>query len=139
MSNLDGAYEDGEDDSASLDDDELFDLPEGLLSKKPLLAAALKAKSMSNLDSAYDEDDSASLDDNELFDLPDKVTFSKKPLLAAALKAKSMSNLDGACEDDLGSDSDNNNTASLSDDELFDSLKKITPCKETTSSSCTES
>jgi len=93
MSNLDDTCEYRQDDDAdavSLDDDELFDLPEGPLSKKPLLAAALKAKSMSSLNYG-DDDDNASLSGDELFDSPKKSPVSKKPLLAAAMKAKSVS------------------------------------------------
>ncbi|MGK3744917.1 MAG: hypothetical protein ACI90V_011778, partial [Bacillariaceae sp.] len=78
-------------DIRSLDEDEIFDPPTSRSrSKKPLLEAALKAKSKSESNLNFDI---RSLDEDEIFDPPTSRSRSKKPLLEAAIKAKSESNL----------------------------------------------
>jgi hypothetical protein len=99
-----------EDDDPSLGSADLFEPPKGPPAKKPLLAAALKAKEQAeqtrgsgaedtateepaihsmnmHQPKAIDEDDNASLGSADLFE-PPKGPPAKKPLLAAALKAK---------------------------------------------------
>lgn len=87
-----------EDDSMSLGEQDIFDEPQGPPPRKPLLAAAHKAKKQSqastglhlnnmNQPKTIPEDDVVSLGEHDLFDEP-RGALPEKPLLAAAKKAK---------------------------------------------------
>jgi len=96
-----------EDEDDSLGDNDLFELDESLPTKKPLLDAALTAKSISDLSFVFSaqaeaQEDPVTQDSNisndsiggvEVFELEAPIVRTKKQFLDAALTAKSLSDL----------------------------------------------
>mmetsp|Transcript_58948 Transcript_58948/g.144203 ORF Transcript_58948/g.144203 Transcript_58948/m.144203 type:complete len:1237 (+) Transcript_58948:518-4228(+) len=118
-------------DTASLDEDEVFEQPKTSGTKPSLLAAALKAKSEKdtpehlrdvNQPTRSTSFESASLDEDDLFeDRSAEDAKSKKPLLAAALKAKAEGNVPDHLKDlNQPTATRSLESHSLDSDELFE-------------------
>mmetsp|Transcript_58952 Transcript_58952/g.144217 ORF Transcript_58952/g.144217 Transcript_58952/m.144217 type:complete len:1281 (+) Transcript_58952:518-4360(+) len=118
-------------DTASLDEDELFEQPKTSGKKPSLLAAGLKAKSDKgtpehlrdvNQPTRSTSFESASLDEDDLFEARSAEDGkSTKPLLAAALKAKTEGDVPDHLKDlNQPTATRSSESRSLDSDELFD-------------------